>query len=401
MVTASHNPREDNGYKVYLGGAGGGSQLTPPADAEISAAITVVADELSYPEIQHSSDFELLSPDAIGAYLDRAIALEPTEPSELHICHTAMHGVGWLFLEPLLKRAGFRNVVSVAEQEEPDGQFPTLPFPNPEEPGALDLALATANQHGSEIILATDPDADRLAVVALHRGNWRALTGDEVGLLLGERIANRSSTGTLATSIVSLQLLEQIAAAHGLGFANTLTGFKWISKVPALIYGYEEALGYCIDPEFTPDKDGISAALAIARLASELKSRGLTLVDALEILAERYGHFASKQISVRLGSHAEVVKFMSKLRHDLQQSPKESFGEVRDWLVTADTARRTDALELSWEGTRVLIRPSGTESKLKCYLQSGAETQDLANSRLETASQLVSKLLRTAPSNLK
>ena len=394
MVTASHNPREDNGYKVYLGGTGGGSQLTPPADAEIAAAILAVAVGLAYPKIPRSTEFELLPADAISAYLNRALELEQTGVSELKICHTAMHGVGWLFLEPLLKQAGFHRVVPVTEQQNPDGQFPTLPFPNPEEPGALDLAFKTANAQGSEVILATDPDADRLAVAVLHNGAWRQLTGDEVGLLLGERIAARSSSGSMATSIVSLQVLEKIARAHGLGFASTLTGFKWISKVPGIVFGYEEALGYCIDPKFTPDKDGITAALAIAQLATELKAKGETLIDALGQLAEKYGHFASSQISVRLEDQQEVSELMARLRQGLRQDTSKEFGEVRDWLESEEASRRTDALEISGDGFRVLIRPSGTEAKLKCYVQSSGATAADAQSQLETTKQLTTRLLK-------
>lgn len=394
MVTASHNPRGDNGYKVYLGGTGGGSQLTPPADAEIAAAILAAAVGLAYPQIPRSTHFEVLPADAISAYLNRALELEQTGISELKICHTAMHGVGWLFLEPLLKQAGFHRVVPVTEQQNPDGQFPTLPFPNPEEPGALDLAFKTANAQGSEVILATDPDADRLAVAVLHNGAWRQLTGDEVGLLLGERIASRSSEGSMATSIVSLQLLEKIARAHGLGFASTLTGFKWISKVPGIVFGYEEALGYCIDPKFTPDKDGITAALAIAQLATELKAKGETLIDALGQLAEKYGHFASGQISVRLENQQEVSELMARLRQGLQQGASMEFGEVLDWLESEEASRRTDALEISGAGFRVLIRPSGTEAKLKCYVQSSGASAADAQSRLEAAKQLTTRLLK-------
>lgn len=394
MVTASHNPREDNGYKVYLGGQGGGSQLTPPADAEISAQILGVAAEFEYSDIPRSSNFELLPPTAVAAYLDRALALESTESSELRVCHTAMHGVGGLFLEPLLQRAGFSQLVTVAQQREPDGQFPTLPFPNPEEPGALDLAVETASERGCELILATDPDADRLAVAVFHAGAWRKLTGDEVGLLLGRRIAERVSSGTLATSIVSLQLLQDIAAAHGLAFANTLTGFKWISKVPGLVFGYEEALGYCIDPQFTPDKDGITAALAIARLAAELKAKNQTLVDALQQIAQIFGYFASSQISIRLGSQREVSQLMDRLRKELHRNPANLAGELTDWLELADSARQTDALEINTDGFRLLIRPSGTEAKLKCYLQATADSQANADARLEAAKSLATNLLR-------
>jgi phosphomannomutase len=396
MVTASHNPREDNGYKVYLGGVGGGSQLTSPADADISAAIDqVVADEaLSYPTLSRSGEFELLGQQAVEAYLERALQLEPKADSDLRICHTAMHGVGWLFIEPLLERAGFCNVVPVAEQQQPDGKFPTLPFPNPEEPGALDYALETANRTGCELILATDPDADRLAAVALHRGSWRTLSGDELGLLLGERIAGRNTEGALATSIVSAQHLELVAKQHGLSFTTTLTGFKWISKVPNLVFGYEEALGYCVDPRYTPDKDGLTAALAVASLAAELKSNGKTLIDALEQLAEKYGHFATRQISIRLNSQREVAHLMNRLRSDLAKHNFDATTDVTDWLKNPDAKRRTDALEISGSGYRLLVRPSGTESKLKCYLQAKAASAEQAATGLDAATELANRLLR-------
>ena len=395
MVTASHNPREDNGYKVYLGGIGGGSQLTSPADSEISAAIAeVVADEaLSFASIPRSGDFEVLGQDAVEAYLQRALQLENSSESDLRICHTAMHGVGWLFLQPLLKRAGFSQVEPVAEQQLPDGAFPTLPFPNPEEPGALDIALRTANQMQCELILATDPDADRLAAVVLHRGNWRMLSGDELGLLLGERVASRNKAGTLATSIVSARQLELVAKEHGLDFASTLTGFKWISKVHGLVFGYEEALGYCVDPRFTPDKDGLTAALTLARLAAELKPLGKTLIDALEELAERYGHFATRQISIRLDSQRAVGELMARLRQNLSTDKPHEIDSVADWLENSEPQRRTDALEMSGSGWRILVRPSGTESKLKCYVHASASSTKQAESRLEAAAQLATRLL--------
>jgi phosphomannomutase len=283
-----------------------------------------------------------------------------------------MHGVGWAISEPLFRAAGF-ELSPVIEQRDPDPKFSTVAFPNPEEPGAMDLAFAHASAHQSDLILAHDPDADRLAVAVPASSGWRMLTGDEVGLILGELVASRSATGALANSIVSAGLLARVAEHYGLQFEQTLTGFKWISKVPGLVYGYEEALGYCVDPEHTPDKDGITAALLIADLAARLASSGLTLADHLDELNQRYGYLATGQVSLRLSAVSDVKTLMDGLRAN---PPAELAAES---LVVEDllqAALATDALRirLANSGRQLIIRPSGTEPKLKCYLQASGGT---------------------------
>jgi phosphomannomutase len=388
VVTASHNPPADNGYKVYLGGPNGGSQLVPPQDAEIAGHITEVAATMKFGEIPKSTDYRSLGAVEVEHYRDRALQLlpGPDAGNPLKISYTALHGVGWAVTEPLFKAAGFA-LAAVIEQRDPDPKFSTLSFPNPEEPGAMDLAFAHASAHQSDLILAHDPDADRLAVAVpadFGQGSasgWRMLTGDEVGLILGELVASRSATGALANSIVSAGLLARVAEHYGLQFEQTLTGFKWISKVPGLVYGYEEALGYCVDPEHTPDKDGITAALLIADLAARLASSGLTLADHLDELNQRYGYLATGQVSLRLSAVSDVKTLMDGLRAN---PPAELATEP---LVVEDllqAALATDALRirLATSDRQLIIRPSGTEPKLKCYLQASGGTAATAASAL-------------------
>jgi len=380
VVTASHNPPADNGYKVYLGGPNGGSQLVPPQDAEIAGHISEVAATMKFSEIPQSTDYRSLGAAEVEHYRDRALELlaAPAADNPLRISYTAMHGVGWAVSEPLFRAAGF-ELSPVIEQRDPDPKFSTVAFPNPEEPGAMDLSFAHASANRSDLILAHDPDADRLAVaLPVESGKdsssgWRMLTGDEVGLILGELVASRSATGALANSIVSTGLLAKVAEYHGLRFEQTLTGFKWISKVPGLVYGYEEALGYCVDPEHTPDKDGITAALLIADLAARLASSGLTLAEHLDGLNRRYGYLATGQVSLRLSAVSDVKTLMDGLRAD---TPAELASES---LVVEDllqAALATDALRmrLATSGRQLIIRPSGTEPKLKCYLQASGGT---------------------------
>jgi phosphomannomutase len=384
VVTASHNPPADNGYKVYLGGPNGGSQLVPPQDAAIAEHVSQVATELQFDDIPQSADYSLLGSAEIDRYRDRALNLleAPEVSSRLKICYTAMHGVGWGVTQPLFKAAGF-ELSPVIEQRDPDPKFPTLTFPNPEEPGAMDLAFAHASANQSDLILAHDPDADRLAVAVPTSSGWRMLTGDEVGLILGELVAQRSAAGALANSIVSAGLLAKVAEHHGLQFEQTLTGFKWISKVPGLVFGYEEALGYCVDPEHTPDKDGITAALLIADLATRLANHGLTLVDHLDELGKRYGYLATGQVSLRLASISSVKELMIGLRAD---PPTELAAEslVIEDLLQAQLATDALRIRLSESGRQLIIRPSGTEPKLKCYLQaSGGSASEAASALAE------------------
>jgi phosphomannomutase len=369
MVTASHNPPRDNGYKVYLGD---GSQITPPADAEIAAAIAAVG---PLGEVPRGDEWETLDDAVVDAYLDRAATVvSPGTSRDLKVVSTALHGVGGALLGDAFERAGFARPVAVAQQQQPDAAFPTVAFPNPEEPGAIDLALALAAEENADIVIANDPDADRCAVaVPVPEGGWRMLRGDEVGAVLGAALASRREDGVFATTIVSSSLLGKIAAAHGLGYQETLTGFKWISKVPGLVFGYEEALGYCVDPEGVRDKDGITAALAIAEHAATLKASGRTLLDHLAEIYAEYGTHLTDQLSLRVSDLDEIPRMMTVLRQD---PPKELGGlavqRVDDLTQGTDTLPATDGLRFVLDGARVVVRPSGTEPKLKCYLEAGS-----------------------------
>ncbi len=390
MVTASHNPPQDNGYKVYLGRhtvpeSGNGAQIVAPYDAEIAARIDAVGPLESI--VLAPGGWTVLDSALAEGYeqATAALALPDRFPArDLRIVLTPMHGVGGETAQAVLKAAGFTDVTLVAEQAEPDPDFPTVSFPNPEEPGALDLALETAERLDADIVIANDPDADRAAVAAKDpdTGAWRMLRGDEVGALLGAHIAARlaaadgndgdsGSQGVFANSIVSSRLLARIATAAGYAHEETLTGFKWISRVPGLLYGYEEALGYCVAPEVVKDKDGISAAVLIAELAAAAKADGKTVFDTLDELYLQHGLHASDQLSIRVADLGLLDAMMNRLR----VNPPESFGSSAVELFT-DLAEGTEQLPptdgllyLTRDLTRVIIRPSGTEPKLKCYLE--------------------------------
>ncbi|AJE42207.1 phospho-sugar mutase [Streptomyces nodosus] len=374
-VTASHNPPRDNGYKVYLGWgypgseADGGSQIVPPADAEIAAEIDAIDSLTSVP--RPDSGWDTLGEDVLQAYLARTDAvLTPGSPRTARTVYTAMHGVGKDVLLAAFDRAGFPAPVLVAEQAEPDPDFPTVAFPNPEEPGAMDLAFAAARATDPDLIVANDPDADRCAVAVEDGGRWRMLRGDEVGALLGAHLVRRGATGTFAESIVSSSLLHRIADRAGLAFEETLTGFKWIARAEGLRYGYEEALGYCVDPEGVRDKDGITAALLVTELASELKEQGRTLLDLLDDLAVEHGLHATDQLSVRVQDLSVIADAMRRLR----EQPPTRLGDLpvtgsEDLSRGTATLPPTDGLRYTLDGARVIVRPSGTEPKLKCYLE--------------------------------
>ncbi|MCX5361169.1 phospho-sugar mutase [Streptomyces sp. NBC_00124] len=365
-VTASHNPPRDNGYKVYLGD---GSQIVPPADAEIAAEIDGVRslDDVPRPD----AGWEILDGAVLDAYLARTDAvLSEGSPRTARTVYTAMHGVGKDVLLAAFARAGFPEPVLVAEQAEPDPDFPTVAFPNPEEPGAMDLAFAKARETDPDLIIANDPDADRCAVAVKESGEWRMLRGDEVGALLAAHLVRRGAQGTFAESIVSSSLLGRIAEKANLPYEETLTGFKWIARVEGLRYGYEEALGYCVDPDGVRDKDGITAALLITELASELKEQGHTLLDLLDDLAVEHGLHATDQLSVRVEDLSVIADAMRRLR---EQPPTELAGlaitKAEDLTRGTDKLPPTDGLRYTLDGARVIVRPSGTEPKLKCYLE--------------------------------
>lgn len=368
-VTASHNPPRDNGYKVYLGD---GSQIVPPADAEIAAEIQAITSLNDVP--RPDTGWETLGDEILAAYLTRTDAvLAAGSPRTARTVYTAMHGVGKDTLLAAFARAGFPTPDLVAEQAEPDPDFPTVAFPNPEEPGAMDLAFAKARETDPDLIIANDPDADRCAVAVKEpkeSGAWRMLRGDEVGALLAAHLVTRGAQGTFAESIVSSSLLGRIAEKAGLPYEETLTGFKWIARVEGLRYGYEEALGYCVDPEGVRDKDGITAALLITELASELKEQGRTLPDLLDDLAVEHGLHATEQLSVRVEDLSVIARAMEQLReHPPTELAGLSITKAEDLTRGTEELPPTDGLRYTLDGARVIVRPSGTEPKLKCYLE--------------------------------
>ncbi|MFK4150805.1 phospho-sugar mutase [Streptomyces fungicidicus] len=365
-VTASHNPPRDNGYKVYLGD---GSQIVPPADAEIAAEIEAVASLATVP--RPTAGPRTLDDGVLDAYLARTDAvLAKGSPRTARTVYTAMHGVGKDTLLAAFARAGFPTPDLVTEQADPDPEFPTVAFPNPEEPGAMDLAFAKARETDPDLVIANDPDADRCAAAVKDGADWRMLRGDEVGALLAAHLVRRGATGTFAESIVSSSLLGRIAEKAGLPHVETLTGFKWIARAEGLRYGYEEALGYCVDPDGVRDKDGITAALLLTELASELKEENRTLLDLLDDLAVEHGLHATDQLSVRVQDLSLIAAAMRRLR---DQPPTELAGlritRTEDLTEGTDTLPPTDGLRYTLDGARVIVRPSGTEPKLKCYLE--------------------------------
>ena len=384
MVTASHNPPRDNGYKVYLGGDDEGSQIVPPVDGEIAAAIDVVAAG-DIRSLERATDYTVADASLVQAYVDATAATVPAPalPADAQpsVVYTAMHGVGWETARAVFTQAGFREPAVVPEQIEPDGAFPTVSFPNPEEPGAMDLAIARGVAVGADLVIANDPDADRLALaIPDASGSYRRLAGNEVGWLLGWRAAARAAeagvTGVLAASIVSSPALARVAEQYGLGHRDTLTGFKWVSRVPDLLFGYEEALGYLVDPQVIRDKDGISAALELLSLATELAAEGKTVADQLDAFAERFGAFASGQVATRVDDLSRIGEIMASLR---TATPTELGGvaiaSVTDFLDRVEGFPPSDILRFDLEGgARVIVRPSGTEPKVKVYIDTVAAT---------------------------
>jgi phosphomannomutase len=373
MVTASHNPPDDNGYKVYLGD---GRQLVPPADREIEAAIAAVG---AAREVPRSDEWLTLGDEVEADYVAAVVrAVDPTTVPAivrqgLTVAYTAMHGVGADTTRAVFAAAGLAPPVSVAEQDRPDPAFPTVTFPNPEEPGATDLLRALSDRLGADVAIAEDPDADRCAVVV----DGRQLTGDEVGSLLADWLLRRGVRGTYASSLVSGSLLHALAEAHGVPSAETPTGFKWIMRAGSdrapLVFGYEEALGYAVAPSVARDKDGISAALAVALLTAELKATGRTLLDRLDELATEHGLFATGQLSVRVEDPSLISGAMARLRAD---PPASLLGRP---VEAADLLREdppVDAVRLLGDGVRVVVRPSGTEPKLKAYLETVVPVHD-------------------------
>jgi phosphomannomutase len=417
MVTASHNPPDDNGYKVYLGGADEGAQIVSPADAEIAAHIQRIADAGNVSVLPRSVGYANAPESLVDAYIAATarIAPAPAGAAGLGWVYTAMHGVGWETVARVLTEAGYPAPTLVEAQIEPDGRFPTVAFPNPEEPGAMDLAFETARTSGAELVIANDPDADRLAVAipdADAEGGWRRLTGNEIGLLLGWRAAREaaaardgsahdgagrddSSDGTsdadagapasLACSLVSSPGLQAVAEHYGLAFHSTLTGFKWISRAPGIVFGFEEALGYLVNPRTVRDKDGISAAVAMLGMAAEARGQGRTVADLLQEFRDTFGAFASDQISIRVGDVSEISGIMASLRaHPPTTVGAIAVTRIDDLLAGVDDLPPGDVLRLWLDGgSRLIVRPSGTEPKLKLYLDVRGSSAKKARRRLE------------------
>ncbi|WBB47652.1 phospho-sugar mutase [Verrucosispora sp. WMMA2044] len=374
MVTASHNPPQDNGYKVYLGAElggkqGAGAQIVPPADAGIEAAIRAVG---PLAQVPLGPAGQVLGDDLVAAYVARAVGVvSPGGPRELTVAYTPLHGVGAAVLTAAFAAAGFPTPGVVPDQAEPDPDFPTVSFPNPEEPGAVDRLVALAERTDADLAIANDPDADRCAVAVREPSGgpgWRMLRGDEVGVLLADHLMRRGVTGLYATTIVSSSLLRAMCAARGLPYGETLTGFKWIVRAgdgsEPLVFGYEEALGYCVAPDHVRDKDGITAALTVAELAAGLKAEGRTLTDRLDELAAEFGVHQTDQLSVRVDDLRLIADAMARIR---AATPTTLLGqpvtEAQDLLPDADV------VILRTAAARVVIRPSGTEPKLKAYLE--------------------------------
>ncbi|MGB7964445.1 MAG: phospho-sugar mutase [Propionicimonas sp.] len=390
VVTASHNPPQDNGYKVYLGD---GSQIIPPADSDIAAQIAVVS---GWPlaDLARSEDYPLVGDELVDAYVARAAALvPPAAPRELTWVYTALHGVGSAVVNALVLASGFPAPHRVAEQDRPDPAFPTVAFPNPEEPGAIDLTLALARTVGADVAIANDPDADRCAIAAVLDGDWRMLSGDELGALLAEDAMRRRVTGTYACSVVSSTLLGTMAAANGYPFTTTLTGFKWIGRVPDLAFGYEEAIGYCTDPKAVPDKDGITTLLRVLTLVAGLKAAGQTVADRLAEIQRRYGLHLTSQLAFRVSDLELIDAAMARVR---TTPPVTLAGHPVRAVDLADGSAElpaTDGVLFEGDGVRVVVRPSGTEPKLKCYLQvklTVEESQQLSMAKVR-ANQLMAE----------
>jgi phosphomannomutase len=436
MVTASHNPPDDNGYKVYLGGEDQGAQIVSPADAQIAAHIQRVADAGDVTVLPRSVGYANAPESLVEAYVaaTAAVAPAPAGAEGLRWVYTAMHGVGWETVSRVLTEAGYPAPTLVEAQIEPDGRFPTVAFPNPEEPGAMDLAFETARASEAELVIANDPDADRLAVAipdAETEGGWRRLTGNEIGLLLGWRAArNAASSGaaavgdtavtdaspdaaavggtaaggdvdapaSLACSLVSSPGLQAVAEHYGLDFHATLTGFKWISRAPGIVFGFEEALGYLVNPGTVRDKDGISAAVALLGMVTEARAEGRTVADLLQEFRDTFGAFASDQISVRVSDVSEIAGIMASLR---AQPPATVGGvavaRIDDLLAGVDGFPPGDVLRL-WldDGSRLIVRPSGTEPKLKLYLDVRGSSAETARHRLEALRAGAEELLVAA-----
>ncbi len=397
MVTASHNPPQDNGYKVYVGPVADGinyasSQIISPTDGFIATDIDAVTSLKSLPR---GSKWTELTEEVITEYVKRTSALAP-RPGDLKIVYTAMHGVGTETIQRVFNHAGFATLILVDEQCTPDPDFPTVAFPNPEEPGAIDLALKKARDFGADLVIANDPDADRCAA-AINDPlvGWRMLRGDELGIVFGEWIARSKPKGSFANSIVSSSTLRKISGHYGIDFQEVLTGFKWIAKIEDLAFGYEEAIGYAVDSDNVNDKDGISAAIFLAQIAMDLKRDGLTISDLLNQVWERHGFHGTEQISIRVTDMSAITNVLTGLRAN---PPREIAGRavesIDDLATPSDGLPPTDGLRI-WlaGGIRIIVRPSGTEAKMKCYIEVVTATSDESQKLLDEIRQPLKELL--------
>ena len=404
MVTASHNPPQDNGYKVYLGN---GRQIVSPVDEQISSLIKTVSDVRKIPQGDAGKNVSEEVVNTYTALTSQLIAEGPTSEAQrkaVSSVYTAMHGVGWKTLQAVMNSSGFNEPNAALEQRDPDPAFPTVAFPNPEEKGALDIAISLAKKNSVDVLLANDPDADRFAAAApTSDGDWTTLRGDQIGSLIGWWIIERAKltgtqlSGTFANSIVSSMMLESIAKSAGLQYESTLTGFKWVSRVNNLAFGYEEALGYCVDPKNVSDKDGISAAAIFMEMLAHLKSHGKTLWQVLDELALSHGLHATDQVSVRVTSSDQVALTMAGIRN----TPPTKFGSLQvsridDLAIGLGELPKTDAVIIHLAGNdqiqkaRVIVRPSGTEPKIKCYLEVVVRGDDLAIAQQNADNELKS-----------
>lgn len=397
MVTASHNPPQDNGYKVYVGPAADGinyaaSQIINPTDELIAKEIAAIKSLASYPR---GKSWTIVGEELITEYIRRT-ALIATKPGDLKIVYTAMHGVGTETVQRVFNHAGFATLILVDEQCTPDPDFPTVAFPNPEEPGAIDLAIQKARDFGADLVIANDPDADRCAAAVNDpKVGWRMLRGDELGVIFGEWIARDNSQGNFGNSIVSSSALQKIAAHYSIGFKEVLTGFKWIAKIEDLAFGYEEAIGYAVDSKTVNDKDGISAALLLAHIASELKSQGLSLLDLLNEVWARHGFHGTEQISIRVAEMSQITQLLAGIR---KNPPSHIAGRavlsIDDLADPQDGLPPTDGLRLWIDGgIRMIVRPSGTEAKMKCYIEVIAKDEAMASGLLNQLRQPIKEFL--------
>jgi phosphomannomutase len=391
MVTASHNPPQDNGYKVYVGPTADGieyaaSQIISPTDGFIASKIAAVESLRNQPR---GSNWTVLGEDVIEKYIARTAALAP-RPGSLKIVYTAMHGVGTETVEKVFRKAGFPDLILVTEQAKPDPDFPTVAFPNPEEPGAIDLALAKAREVSADLVIANDPDADRCAAAVNDpSGGWRMLRGDELGIIFGEWIARSHPHGSFGNSIVSSSALRKIAAHYVIDFNEVLTGFKWLSKVEDLAFGYEEAIGYAVDSETVNDKDGISAALFLAQIATDLNADGKNLLDLLNEVWALHGFHGTEQISIRVSDMSRITELLAGLRKNPPAHiAGRSVSSIDDLAAPTNGLPPTDGLRIWLDGgIRIIIRPSGTEAKMKCYIEVITKDAQSANELLDQLRQ--------------